>query len=282
MVRKMLAQAAQRIPGRRLAMSSRPPSSPRKTSPPAARAASVRRPAPAPSKEAGPPSPLFRPALPPSAEPVAPPRRTVRQPRQRHHAGRAQILAAIRASAIDVFSRHGFAGTTMQAVAEGAGLTKQQLLYYAGSKDELYANLLHEVVNEWREAFSLTEEAGHTPAQLLRDYVHRKLHYALANGPVSRIFTAEMLAGGTHIARYWPEMLASTQSKARLLQRWMDAGLLRRRDPLLLLQQIWGMTQYYADYQAQVAVMMGAQPPVDAIADEIATTVLLACGLSPD
>ena len=249
-------------------MSSRSPSSPRKTSPPAARAASVRRPAPAPSKEAHPPSPLFRPALPPSAEPVAPPRRTVRQPRQRHHAGRAQILAAIRASAIDVFSRHGFAGTTMQAVAEGAGLTKQQLLYYAGSKDELYANLLHEVVNEWREAFSLTEEAGHTPAQLLRDYVHRKLHYALANGPVSRIFTAEMLA--------------STQNKARLLQRWMDAGLLRRRDPLLLLQQIWGMTQYYADYQAQVAVMMGAQPPVDAIADEIATTVLLACGLSPD
>lgn len=260
-----------------------PASSPiRKARAAATRATSgVLRPAPPPSVTEA-PSPLFRPTMPPSSEPVAPPRRTVRQPRQRHHAGRAQILAAIRSSAIDVFSRHGFAGATMQAVAEGAGLTKQQLLYYAGSKDELYANLLHEVVNEWREAFSLTEEAGQTPAQLLRDYVRRKLHYALTNGPVSRIFTAEMLAGGSHIARYWPEMLASTQSKARLLQRWMDAGLLRPRDPLLLLQQVWGMTQYYADYQAQVAVMMGAHPPLDTIADEIATTVLLACGLSPD
>jgi TetR/AcrR family transcriptional regulator len=220
--------------------------------------------------------------MPPSAVPVSPPPRTVRQPRQRHHAGRAQILAAIRTSAIDVFSRHGFVGATMQAVAEGAGLTKQQLLYYAGSKDELYAELLHEVVTEWRKALSLKEEAGHTPAQLLRDYVNRKVHYALKSGPVSRIFTAEMLAGGTHIAKYWPEMLEGTQSKARLLQRWMDQGLLRPRDPLLLLQQIWGMTQYYADYRAQVSMMMGVNPPAEAIADEIATTVLLACGLSPD
>lgn len=220
--------------------------------------------------------------MPPSVVPVSPPPRTVREPRQRHHAGRAQILLAIRNSAIDVFSRHGFAGATMQAVAEGAGLTKQQLLYYAGSKDELYAKLLHEVVNEWRKELTLQEEDGRSPAQLLRDYVNRKVQYALDNGPVSRIFTAELLAGGTHLAKYWPEMLESTQSKARLLQRWMDTGLLRRRDPLLLLQQIWGMTQYYADYRAQVSVMMGSHPPVEAIADEIAATVLLACGLSPD
>jgi TetR/AcrR family transcriptional regulator len=37
-------------------------------------------------------------------------------------------------AALDVFSQHGFRGATLDQIAEGAGLSKPNLLYYFPSK----------------------------------------------------------------------------------------------------------------------------------------------------
>jgi len=63
-----------------------------------------------------------------SAAPKAP--RNARQSRER-------IMDAIRAAAIAEFSRNGLKGTSTQAIAERAGLTKPQLHYYIKGKEEL-------------------------------------------------------------------------------------------------------------------------------------------------
>ena len=46
-------------------------------------------------------------------------------------------------------------------------------------------------------------------------------------------------------------------SRAALLERWMDAGHLPRRDPQHLLFLIWATTQHYADFAAQVKALTG-------------------------
>ena len=45
-------------------------------------------------------------------------------------------------AALDVFSSHGFRGATIDQIADRAGLSKPNLLYYFRSKDEIYKALM--------------------------------------------------------------------------------------------------------------------------------------------
>ena len=59
----------------------------------------------------------------------------------------------------------------------------------------------------------------------------------------------------------------------------------QRAQARVLLMQIWGMTQHYADYAVQARVMLECadDQPLDRehIARELTTSVLLSCGLAP-
>src|ERR1051325_6686822 len=45
-------------------------------------------------------------------------------------------------AALDVFSLHGFRGATIDQIAEAAGMSKPNLLYYFASKEEIHRRLL--------------------------------------------------------------------------------------------------------------------------------------------
>lgn len=203
----------------------------------------------------------------------------------RNKPGRERIQAAIREAAITEFSLHGFKGASTQGIAARAGLTKPQLHYYIHGKEELYEELLSSVLQGWSEAFSF-DPASDDPRQVLSQYVRKKLDYALDNPGLSRIFTTEILGGGPNLGKYWPVALRSTQQKTDVIHRWIAEGRMRPLEPRLLLMQIWGMTQHYADYSVQVRVMLGLTPdaPIDRepIVRELTTFVLLGCGLAPD
>jgi biotin carboxyl carrier protein len=80
----------------------------------------------------------------PAAAPRTPRVRCARCRRQRH---RAAILAAARAE----FSAKGLSGARVRKIAERAGVNKQLLYYYFGSKDDLYRAALEAVYAEIRE-----------------------------------------------------------------------------------------------------------------------------------
>ena len=196
-----------------------------------------------------------------------------------------RILGAIREAAIAEFSRHGFKGASTKAIAERAGLTKPQLHYYISSKEELYEELLYSVLNGWSGAF-IFDSNSDDPKKVLSSYVRKKLDYALDNPGLSRIFTTEVLGGGRNLGKYWPVAVKSTQQKVDLINRWIAEGRMRKVDAKVLLMQIWGMTQHYADYGVQVHIMLGLAPdePIDRepIVRELTSFVLLGCGLAPD
>lgn len=197
---------------------------------------------------------------------------------------REQILQAIREAAIAEFSSHGFKGASTQAIAERAGLTKPQLHYYIESKQALYDELLYALLEAWSAAFAFDPELD-DPAQIIGNYVRRKLDYALDNPALSRIFTNEVLGGGLRLNQYWPVALSSTAQKVDLINAWIAQGRMRSLDARVLLMQIWGMTQHYADYAVQARVMLECadDQPLDRehIARELTTSVLLSCGLAP-
>ena len=203
-------------------------------------------------------------------------------PLSRARPGRERILSAIRAAAIAEFSLHGLKGTSTQAIAARAGLTKPQLHYYIAGKEELYEELLMQVLHDWKVVFAFDDHAS-APGAVLGDYIRKKLDHAFDNPEISRIFTREVLDGGRNLERYWPNARVWTQKKIDIINGWIARGLMRPLDARLLLMHIWAMTQSYADYALQTRVMLGLPPdaPVERepIARELVTFVLAGCGI---
>jgi len=205
-------------------------------------------------------------------------------PLSRARPGRERILGAIRAAAIAEFSLHGLRGTSTQAIAARAGLTKPQLHYYITGKEELYEELLMQCLHDWKVTFAFDGPADE-PATVLAGYVRKKLAHAFDAPEISRIFTREVLDGGRNLARYWPNARAWTQAKVDVVDGWIARGLMRPLDARILLMHVWAMTQSYADYALQTRVMLDVAPdaPLDRapIERELVAFVLAGCGLAP-
>jgi len=190
-------------------------------------------------------------------------------------------MAAIREAAIAEFSENGLKGTSTQAIAARAGLTKPQLHYYIKGKEELYEELLLSVMDDWKGMF----DAGSTdPGQVLGAYIRLKIDQAFDKPEVSRIFTREVLDGGRNLEKFWPDSRARTKEKVAVINGWIARGLMQPIDPYVLLMSIWSMTQFYADSAVQVRQLVspgkdGWQPDREALVKELTTLVLRGCGI---
>jgi TetR/AcrR family transcriptional regulator len=206
--------------------------------------------------------------------PEATPRSTPRQNRER-------VMAAIRAAAIAEFSEKGLSGTSTQAIAERAGLTKPQLHYYIRGKEELYEELLMSVVADWRGMF---DAGSGEPGRVLGDYVRSKLNLAFDKPEISRIFTREVLDGGRNLDKFWPDARKRTREKVAAINGWIAKGLMKPVDAHTLLMAIWAMTQFYADSALQVQQLRkpgqpGWAPDREALVEELTGFVLRGCGI---
>jgi TetR/AcrR family transcriptional regulator len=160
-------------------------------------------------------------------------------------------------AALDVFSLHGFRGATIDQIAEAAGMSKPNLLYYFASKEEIHRRLLEDMLDLWLDP--LREfDAGGDPVSELRSYIRRKLEMARDFPRQSRLFANEMLQGAPHaIDVLEGELKALVDDKARVIESWMHEGKIVRTDPYHLIFSIWATTQHYADFDVQVRAVLG-------------------------
>lgn len=195
---------------------------------------------------------------------------------------RERVLAAIRAAAIVEFSENGLKGTSTQAIAERAGLTKPQLHYYIEGKEELYEELLMSIVGDWK---GMWDTGSTDPAKVIGDYVRSKIHLAFDKPEISRIFTRELLDGGRNLEQFWPGAREQTRNKIAAINGWIARGLMAPVDPHTLLFAIWAMTQFYADSAVQVQQLRqpgtpGWMPAREQLVEELTRFVLRACGVT--
>jgi TetR/AcrR family transcriptional regulator len=167
-----------------------------------------------------------------------------------------QKTEAILAAALDVFSTHGFSATLDQ-LAEAAGISKPNLLYYFASKDDVHRMLLERLLDTWLDPLRRLDPAGDPQAEITA-YVRRKLEMARDYPRESRLFANEVLLGAPHIADVLRGPLkALVDEKARVLRRWAKAGRIAAVDPYHLIFSIWATTQHYADFDVQVRAVLG-------------------------
>lgn len=164
---------------------------------------------------------------------------------------RSQTLAAINQAAIEVFAAEGLNGASTQAIADKAGLSKAQLHYYIAGKEDLYRQVLQDIVDDWIGVFGFSDEAF-GPRKVLGDLIQRKMVFSFEQPLRSQIFAAEMMRGAPVLRAMLGTSKQRTEQAAAVIQNWIDHGLMDPLDPLALLFHIWAMTQFYADHADQV------------------------------
>ncbi len=164
-------------------------------------------------------------------------------------------------SALEVFSRDGYGGTTLDMIATGAGLSKPNLLYYFESKTEIYVTLLSQLLETWLDPLIELNPEG-DPVEELLSYVRRKLDMALDLPAESKLFAGEILQGAPRIAEHLNnELKPLFDVKCQVIQEWIDQGRLAPLDPVHLVFSIWSTTQHYADFGAQVSALLDDKDP---------------------
>lgn len=178
---------------------------------------------------------------------------------------------AILAAALDVFSKHGFRGSTLDQIADRAGLSKPNLLYYFASKQAIHTSLLAGLLETWLDPLRGLDPEGEPLDEILR-YVSRKLEMSRRLPRESRLFAMEIVQGAPRIHRALSSDLRDlVDDKARLIETWMDAGRIARVHPHHLIFSIWSLTQHYADFDVQIRAVMGGADPFDTAPEFIET-----------
>ncbi len=169
--------------------------------------------------------------------------------------------AVIMAAGLEVFSQYGFRGSTLDQVAEAAGLSKPNLLYYFPSKEAIYQGLLVELLENWLEPLHQLNPNGN-PVEELLGYAQRKLAMSRDYPRESRLFATEILQGAPEIKPVLEgELRTLVKEKCKVIEGWIAAGQIRKVDPVHLIFSIWSLTQHYADFDVQVRAIMGERDP---------------------
>lgn len=182
--------------------------------------------------------------------------------------------ALIMQAALDVFSTDGYRGATVDRIAERAGMSKTNLLYYYPSKEEIYRSAIEQTVEDWLDPFAAIDPDG-DPIEELRRYITIKLEMSDRYPEASRLFANEIQRGAPLVGEFLQTRLKSlVDEKAAVIRSWIDEGKLAPVDPYHLVFTIWATTQHYADFEVQVQAILGGQAKKPGFNEQVAHAVL--------
>jgi TetR/AcrR family transcriptional regulator len=134
-------------------------------------------------------------------------------------------------ASIDLFSRHGFDGTSLSSIAEKAGVTQPTLNYHFGTKDQLYRDVISYCGSQWIAAVEVGDDLRDLSLLDVLRVVLRRLGRVIAG---QKVVTRLMLQASLH-----PEFEAEVEEALRpgvdaltaLLEDLMARGSLRAVPP---------------------------------------------------
>ena len=170
---------------------------------------------------------------------------------------RDKLEADIVAEAVRVFAECGYEGASIATVAENAGLSKQNLMYYFPTKQALYERVLDGVLDEWLDRMDSLADPEQDPRDVLRAYIQAKLKFSREQPWASRVYAMEVISGaqlyGDQIQKRVVPLL---RKDIEVFERWISEGRIGPINATHLLFAIWAMTQSYADFSTQMALVL--------------------------
>lgn len=144
--------------------------------------------------------------------------------------------------AIDMFSERGFHQTTMQDIAETAGVGKGTIYRFFESKEDLISSLVEFAIEDiTREIQSAIEKLSH-PVEKLRSIIAVEVDYYDQHRNLAKFLVREVLGYRNkfedHIKKIHSTRAAIVE---RVIQEGMDEHHLKRVNPATLAASLEGM-----------------------------------------
>ena len=196
---------------------------------------------------------------------------------------RDEVLALVLDAAQREFALKGYAGASVQAIADRAGLPKSNVQYYFKRKTNLYVSVLNGIVELWNTSLSDISESD-DPAVAIDRFIREKTRLAFAHPEASRLFAMEIVSGAPHLHGYIAtEMRDWVNERASVIQCWIDDDRMQSVDPVQFIFLVWSSTQHYADFEAQTLLLLNrkrySSAMIDDVGEFLATTLLRGVGL---
>ena len=171
---------------------------------------------------------------------------------------RERLEQDILTAAKRLFAQRGFGGVSLDHIAREVGASKQNLLYYFPSKEELYRRVLHGVLDVWLSYMDALSQRQDDPEQALREYIAGKLRFSREHPDDSRVYANEVVSGAPIFSAEIAErVIPALQADVAIFNRWAEQGLCRPVDGRHLMILLWASTQVYADWASQISLVLG-------------------------
>jgi TetR/AcrR family transcriptional regulator len=147
------------------------------------------------------------------------------------------------ASALGLFARQGFEGTSLVEIANDAGVTPSLVHYYFASKEDLWKLALESVLIELRDDFRQLEAklVGIDSLDALELVLRRFISFSSRHPELSLILRNERGGTGPRLEWLWQEHWAPLRAlPLRLIAEAQSADRLRAGAPEHILQIIIG------------------------------------------
>ena len=169
--------------------------------------------------------------------------------RQAHDAqtekSRAVLLAAARAA----FAERGLAGARVDDIARRAGMNKQLVYHYFGSKDGIYTAVLEDVYRQIRDEERALRLDRLPAEEAMRQLIEFSFDFFIRVPEFARLLMDENVQLGRHLhdsAQVAAVNRPIIEVTCETLERGIDGGVFRRGiDPLHLYLSIAGMCFFY-------------------------------------
>ena len=157
-----------------------------------------------------------------------------------------------------LFAERGFYGTSIAAIAQQMGMTKQGLLHYFGSKEKLYAEVLQEVSARILAKVEEVAAGDKSPALQLEELIVSQYLSESRDHDSARLIMRELLDNAPRAAT------AGSWYLKPYLERLVDLALavdslpdLDRPRALALIYQLLGAANYFTVSQPTLGMIFG-------------------------
>jgi len=148
--------------------------------------------------------------------------------------------------ATKLFAKYGFAGTSMDDIADRVGIRKASLYHHFSSKQEIYEELIERVFSEVIRIFQVSFSSG----DILKDaenFVSKIMNFILQNEDYVKILLRELLDENLPVKKFALEYVPKILSfGSEILERGRKEGLFKEDvDPIQLSITLTGAIIIY-------------------------------------